>query len=160
PSRNIDPLVRTATRSRRCGILGNFIKVSLRRSWTGDAVRSGRAVALRVRLQGGSTVAEGPAEAGPSVEIVYCESAGEAIAAEGHVPRGTGAPQVRNEAMRHEIIDGEHHVTPSPNPTHQRICGNLMFALRSYLQTHPSGELFTPLLDVVLSDSDIVQPDL
>ena len=29
-----------------------------------------------------------------------------------------------NDGKRHEIIDGEHYVTPSPNTVHQRLVGN------------------------------------
>jgi hypothetical protein len=30
-----------------------------------------------------------------------------------------------DDGLRHEIIDGEHYVTPSPATRHQRIAGNL-----------------------------------
>jgi hypothetical protein len=29
-----------------------------------------------------------------------------------------------DDGKRHELIDGEHYVTPSPNTRHQRISGN------------------------------------
>ena len=65
-----------------------------------------------------------------------------------------------DDGQRHELIDGEHYVTPSPNPAHQVIAGNLYFALRSYLEAHQTGQLFMAPLDVVLSDFDVVEPDL
>ena len=65
-----------------------------------------------------------------------------------------------HDGQRHELIDGEHYVTPSPNPAHQVIAGNLYFALRGYLEAHQTGQLFMAPLDVVFSDFDVVEPDL
>src|SRR3989454_2236729 len=65
-----------------------------------------------------------------------------------------------DDGKRHELIDGEHYVTPSPNTRHQRISGNLYWLLRSYLEQHPIGQLFYAPYDVVFSDFDIVEPDL
>jgi Uma2 family endonuclease len=64
------------------------------------------------------------------------------------------------DGKRHELIVGEHHVTPYPNLRHQRILGNLFEAFRLYLREHPGGEVFCAPLDVVLSDVDVVAPDL
>lgn len=64
------------------------------------------------------------------------------------------------DGKRHELIDGEHCVTPSPNLCHQRILGNLFEAFRMHLREHPGGEVFCAPFDVVLSDLDIVEPDL
>ena len=47
-----------------------------------------------------------------------------------------------DDGKRHEIIDGEHYVTPSPNLRHQRISGNLYWLIRAYLETHKIGEVF------------------
>ena len=48
-----------------------------------------------------------------------------------------GAPSVKftyddfvdfpDDGKRHEIIDGEHYVTPSPTPKHQVVAANLHF---------------------------------
>ena len=65
-----------------------------------------------------------------------------------------------DDGKRHEIIDGEHYVTPSPNTKHQRVSKNLMVALDWYLRQHPCGEVFAAPFDVVLSDLDVVEPDL
>jgi len=65
-----------------------------------------------------------------------------------------------DDGRRHELIDGEHYVTPSPNLGHQRIAGRLYFAFAVYLKAHPIGEVFFAPLDVVLSESDVVEPDL
>ena len=65
-----------------------------------------------------------------------------------------------DDGKRHEIIDGEHYVTPSPNTKHQTICVSLVFALRTYLQGRPLGAVFVAPFDVVFSDLDVVEPDL
>ena len=39
-----------------------------------------------------------------------------------------------DDGQRHELIDGEHYVTPSPNLRHQRILGKVTCSRpRSYL---------------------------
>jgi len=65
-----------------------------------------------------------------------------------------------DDGQRHELIDGEHYVTPSPVTRHQRIVGNLHYLIRSFLETHPIGEVFGFPVDVVLSHLDVVVPDL
>jgi Uma2 family endonuclease len=65
-----------------------------------------------------------------------------------------------DDGNRHELIDGEHYVTPSPASKHQRIVWNLNGLLYIYLQDHPVGKAFSAPLDVVFSQFDIVEPDL
>ena len=65
-----------------------------------------------------------------------------------------------DDGLRHEIIEGEHYVTPSPATQHQRISRELLHLIMSYLDTHPIGEVFCAPFDVLLSDTDIVVPDL
>ena len=65
-----------------------------------------------------------------------------------------------DDGKRHELIDGEHYVTPSPNIRHQRISGNLHLMIGTWLEEHPIGQLFYAPLDVVLSNVDVVEPDL
>jgi len=64
------------------------------------------------------------------------------------------------DGLRHEIIDGEHYVTASPATRHQRISRNLLYLIQNYLERHPIGELFAAPFDALLSDFDIVVPDL
>ncbi len=66
----------------------------------------------------------------------------------------------RDDGRRHEIIDGEHFVTPSPDTKHQTVSMNLSGALRTYLTDRPVGAVFAAPFDVVLSELDVVQPDL
>jgi Uma2 family endonuclease len=65
-----------------------------------------------------------------------------------------------DDGQRHELIDGEHFVTPSPYQIHQIIVGNLYFAIRVYLEEHPIGQVFLSPFDVVFSNFDVVEPDL
>src|SRR5262245_41569663 len=65
-----------------------------------------------------------------------------------------------DDGMRHELIDGEHHVTPSPNLGHQRIAMRLTMAIGNWLAAHPVGELFFAPFDVVFTQFDVVEPDL
>ena len=66
-----------------------------------------------------------------------------------------------DDGKRHEIIDGEHYVTPAPNVRHQRLVGRLLYEIELYLRAHPRvGEVFAAPLDVVLSHFDVVEPDL
>jgi Uma2 family endonuclease len=65
-----------------------------------------------------------------------------------------------DDGKRHELIDGEHYVTPSPNIRHQRISGKLHLLIGNWLETNPIGQLYYAPLDVVLSNFDVVEPDL
>ena len=65
-----------------------------------------------------------------------------------------------DDGRRHELIDGEHYVTPSPNIRHQGILGSLYLLIANWLEEHPIGRVFVAPLDVVLSSFDVVEPDL
>ena len=65
-----------------------------------------------------------------------------------------------DDGQRHELIDGKHYVTPSPNTKHQRVSGNLHFLIRAWLERHPIGEVFYAPFDVVFTRFDVVEPDL
>jgi Uma2 family endonuclease len=47
-----------------------------------------------------------------------------------------------DDGKRHEIIDGEHYVTPSPNTRHQVIVGKLSLAVGKFLEAQRRGELY------------------
>jgi len=51
-------------------------------------------------------------------------------------------------------------VTPSPNLDHQRILRKIGLALANYLEANPIGEIFYAPMDVILSDFDVLEPDL
>jgi Uma2 family endonuclease len=65
-----------------------------------------------------------------------------------------------DDGRRHELIDGDHYVTPSPLVRHQRVSGALFSALRAHCAASGAGEVFHAPLDVLLSSHDIVEPDL
>jgi Uma2 family endonuclease len=65
-----------------------------------------------------------------------------------------------DDGQRHELIDGEHYVSPTPILKHQAIVGNVFGLIWAYLQQHPIGIAFGSPLDVILSRFDVVQPDV
>ena len=65
-----------------------------------------------------------------------------------------------DDGQRHELIDGEHYVTPSPATKHQRVSSRLHGSLYAYLGVKERGEVFHAPFDVVLSNYDVVEPDL
>jgi Uma2 family endonuclease len=65
-----------------------------------------------------------------------------------------------DDGKRHELIEGEHYVTPSPSARHQTIVGRLFLVIGNWLEAHPVGRLFLAPFDVVFSHYDIVEPDL
>ena len=65
-----------------------------------------------------------------------------------------------DDSLRRELIAGEVFVTPSPNARHQRVVFRLAFSLEAHLRGHGGGEVFIPPFDVVLSEHDVVQPDV
>jgi Uma2 family endonuclease len=65
-----------------------------------------------------------------------------------------------DDGKRHELIDGEHYVTPSPSRKHQAIVWNLITMIGPYLEAHPVGRAFAAPFDVVFSNFDVVEPDL
>src|SRR5262245_5980284 len=65
-----------------------------------------------------------------------------------------------DDGQRHELIDGEHYVTPSPNIRHQVLVVRLVTALANHLSQHPVGSVFCAPLDCVFTNFDVVEPDV
>ena len=65
-----------------------------------------------------------------------------------------------DDGRRHEIIDGEHYLQKSPNTQHQKISVNISCAIHGYTKTRRLGKVFFARLDVVLSEFDVVEPDI
>ena len=68
--------------------------------------------------------------------------------------------QMPDDRNRREILSGDLYVTPAPTPLHQRAVVNLITLLQGYLARHKVGKLYASPVDVVLSQVDVVQPDL
>ena len=68
--------------------------------------------------------------------------------------------EVPADGRRYELLDGELHVTPAPGTTHQRIVRDLGFRLLTYFHERCLGEVFLAPTDVILTDRDVVEPDL
>ena len=64
------------------------------------------------------------------------------------------------EDQRFELLDGELIKVPAPNLRHQRIGIRLGALLHAFVQQEGLGEVFHAPCDVVLSNTDVVQPDL
>jgi Uma2 family endonuclease len=67
---------------------------------------------------------------------------------------------IPDDGRHHEIIDGERHVSPSPRTRHQRLVGALFALLRRHVKAQGLGEVYVAPFDVLLSDHDVVQPDV
>lgn len=65
-----------------------------------------------------------------------------------------------DDRQRHEIIDGEHYVTPSPAFVHQRVITRLLVALEQYVAAERLGWAVTAPSDIELAEDTIVQPDV
>jgi len=65
-----------------------------------------------------------------------------------------------DDGKRHELIDGEHYMTPAPSTKHQTIVVNLTLLLGNFIRQNRLGKLFSSPVDVLFSDTDIVQPDI
>ena len=61
---------------------------------------------------------------------------------------------------RFELLNGDLMMVPAPNVKHQRILLRLAHRLGQFILDHGLGELLPAPCDVMLSDTDVVQPDL
>jgi Uma2 family endonuclease len=59
-----------------------------------------------------------------------------------------------------EVIGGELYVSAAPNTRHQRIVTELVFLIRTFLQSDPLGAVIVSPIEVVFSDEDAIQPDM
>lgn len=64
------------------------------------------------------------------------------------------------DGHRHELLDGEHVVTPAPALGHQRALRRLYDLLAAALRERPGLELFWSPADIRLGPRTLVQPDL
>ncbi|MDO8676977.1 MAG: Uma2 family endonuclease [Acidobacteriota bacterium] len=65
------------------------------------------------------------------------------------------------DRLRHELIAGEHFVTPSPTNRHQELSVRLTISIGVHLEGHSEqGKLYAAPFDVVITPYDVVEPDL
>ena len=64
------------------------------------------------------------------------------------------------EDTRYELIDGELILAAAPRMTHQRLQSRLGSRMEIFAEDTDAGEVYFSSTDVVLSDTDVVQPDL
>ena len=68
--------------------------------------------------------------------------------------------QFPEDGRRHEIIDGDHYVTAAPSFYHQWILTRLIVQLYRTICEPGRGYLAPAPIDTVLSEADVVQPDI
>ncbi|MCY4634868.1 MAG: Uma2 family endonuclease [Acidobacteria bacterium] len=61
---------------------------------------------------------------------------------------------------RYELLDGDLVMVAAPNLKHQKVQFRLGQKLGQFILEHELGEFFYAPCDVVLSETDVVQPDL
>ncbi len=61
---------------------------------------------------------------------------------------------------RYELLDGELIIMPAPSIAHQHVAMKLGTRLDTFVEEGNLGVLYSAPTDVVLSDTDVVQPDL
>jgi Uma2 family endonuclease len=64
------------------------------------------------------------------------------------------------DGRRWELIDGDFEVTPAPAPRHQTVSRHLQFELMGALEEPGIAQVFNAPIDVILSEENVVQPDL
>lgn len=64
------------------------------------------------------------------------------------------------DGLRHELLDGVHVVTPSPEYLHQSALSEVLAALHKGLEGNAELQVLTSPADIVLSPRTLVQPDL
>jgi len=65
-----------------------------------------------------------------------------------------------NDRNRYEIIKGELIMTPAPKIIHQDISRNIEIELALFVQKHKLGKVYYAPCDIVLSNENVVQPDI
>ena len=64
------------------------------------------------------------------------------------------------EDKRYELLDGDLITVPAPRTAHQRSSRKIEIPLATFVEQNDLGEVFDAPYDVVLSETDVVQPDI
>lgn len=65
-----------------------------------------------------------------------------------------------SDDSRYELLDGELVMAPAPSLRHQTIDTRLTALVHTFVNDRRLGHVFCPPCDVMLSSTDVVQPDL
>src|SRR3972149_3544506 len=65
-----------------------------------------------------------------------------------------------DDGRRYQVIEGELIMTPAPNVSHQRSLRRLLRAIEDHIHSSGMGEVLFAPVDVVLSEENVLQPDL
>lgn len=65
-----------------------------------------------------------------------------------------------DDDLRHELIEGEHEVTPAPGRRHQQVLQRLNRVLDGFVNARGLGEVYFAPFEVKLSNWNALQPDL
>ncbi len=65
-----------------------------------------------------------------------------------------------DDGFRHEVVDGEHLVTPAPRAQHQIALSELEAILRPYVKEHGLGRVIHSPADLEFDPHTLMQPDL
>ncbi len=65
-----------------------------------------------------------------------------------------------DDDKRYEVLEGELLEMPAPSTTHQRLVKRIVMLLDSFVEKKNLGEVFVSPVDVILSDTNVVQPDV
>lgn len=68
--------------------------------------------------------------------------------------------EIPSDGQIWQIVDGEVYVTPAPSPFHQRASKRLQRQLEAHFEETGCGEVFDAPIDLILSQHDVMQPDL
>lgn len=68
--------------------------------------------------------------------------------------------RIPDDGKRYEVLDGGLLEIPRPNIPHQRASKRLHRQLEDYFEPRGLGEVFDAPVDLILSEHDILQPDL
>lgn len=61
---------------------------------------------------------------------------------------------------QYQLINGDLFMAPAPNRFHQDISRTIQFEMMKYLEAQPVGIVYDAPFDVILTDTNVFQPDL
>lgn len=67
--------------------------------------------------------------------------------------------QLPKDDFRYELIDGVVVCSPSPDPQHQQVLGEIAYQLKAFLRSHPVGSCYVET-DIRLDDKLVYRPEL